>query len=391
MSSPSSPDSSQSHPKTCFCPNADLSLPIYDITSLCLLPAELRNLVFNFLTADTCPTHTIALARLSKHHYATLIPRLYRRLVVTDEALDQGLFEGLLAGFDEDEWEGGEERLLSKRDLLGTCESLNFASIYAMDATGDACRKAFERKQAQSDVLCNGLRGLFDGVTHLGYEAECIVEYCQLEDNDRLPMDEGASRYGIRSSKAQHPALYNLSHVCFRLPYPLHSALSDDISDFYEIFPAFGSHARKSFVTRFHNCQSDRPMTGVEWTVRTGHTMIVDMLPTEIEEGGKVEVEVLSHNMVECCRRIICSARFDRRYGPPEIIFTNLGTTLSPDGTVRHLSPDVKQTVLDETQTVVRQRVREILSEDGLSEFAVVADKIYVRGYEACKMCPEVA
>ncbi|ODN77423.1 hypothetical protein L202_04603 [Cryptococcus amylolentus CBS 6039] len=90
MLSPSTPDSSQSDPKPCSCPNANLSLPIYDITSLSLLPAELRNLVFDFLTADTCPTHTIALARLSKHHYANLIPRLYKCIVVTDEAIDLG-------------------------------------------------------------------------------------------------------------------------------------------------------------------------------------------------------------------------------------------------------------------------------------------------------------
>ncbi|ODO09545.1 hypothetical protein I350_03148 [Cryptococcus amylolentus CBS 6273] len=330
MSSASTPDSSQSHSKACSCPNADLPLPIYDITSLSLLPAELRNTVFDFLTVDTCPTHTIALARLSRHHYATLIPRLYKRIVVTDEAIDRGLYESLQNGFDRAEIGTGDESLVSKRDLLGTCESLNFASLNAMDATGDACRKGFERHH--SGVVRNRLRGLFDGVTHPGYEADALVDYCQLEDDDRLPMDEGVSRYGNRSSNARYPALSteNISHVCFRLPYPLHSALSHKISDFYESFPALGSDARKSLVTRFHNCQSDRPMTGVEWTERTGHTMIVDMLPAEIEEGGEVKVEVLFHNIVECCRRIICNARFDQRYVPPEIIFTNFGTTPLP-------------------------------------------------------------
>ncbi|TYJ56129.1 hypothetical protein B9479_003115 [Cryptococcus floricola] len=383
---PSSPTFASPQPQhDCSCPNSASSLPIiHDITSLALLPTELQTLVHDYLIADTCPAHTIALARLSKHHYATLIPRLYKRIVVTDEAIDRGLYEGLQAEFDQVETGAGEERLLSKWDLLGTCESLVFASLYAMDATDDACRERYERYQSRA--VWNGLRGLFDGVTHRGYEADAIVDYCQQVDDDRLHMDEGVSR----SAKARYPALYtdNLSHACFHLPYPLHSALSDAISDFYEIFPAFTSPARMRFVTRFHNCQSDRPMTGVEWTVRNGHTMIVDMLPTEIEQGGEAEVEVLVCNIVDCCLRVLFRDS-DNGSVPQGMIFTNFGTTLSPDGTIRYLSPHVKQTVLEKAQSVVRQKVREELEEVSAVNVAV-ADKIYVRGYEACEFCSDL-
>ncbi|ODO06029.1 hypothetical protein L198_01257 [Cryptococcus wingfieldii CBS 7118] len=158
---------SQIHSKFCS-PRATAPTIPYDISSLDPLPIEIQNVVYDKLLAD--PNLTFTLASLSKSHYTTLIPRLYERVEVTEQAVERGLFEDLLTGADRLEARG-EGCLPSKRDLLENCKSLVVASLPAFDAITDAIQawKALLAERRETGTVPDELDGIFNGVTHLAW------------------------------------------------------------------------------------------------------------------------------------------------------------------------------------------------------------------------------
>ncbi|TYJ56166.1 hypothetical protein B9479_003152 [Cryptococcus floricola] len=332
-------------------PNNFSLVPVYDITSLSLLPAELQNIVFSFLTADPCPNITFALARLSKSHYSDIIPRLYKCLVVTDDIVSRGVFEGLLAEANLPEPQAEERRLPSKRDLLEGCQSLVITSLSAMKAlkgTIASWNMAIHQRRQQEGVVPDRLEGLFNKVVHLAFESRCIETICR-EDETR-DGDEHAW------------PLKNLSHVCYRLPHPMPEEMTDTIKTFQRYCPHFR-------VLRIHNCKSgDYIVPGLGHGLG-GDMVFYDMLPLEVGEGANDDMHSMLARQVDsivdyCADHIVLWWTWNEtdvpgvlKVGRPEIIITNLRTITSSDGAVvsSFSSPDTKQ-FLEDVQKEVRRR-----------------------------------
>ncbi|ODN81079.1 hypothetical protein L202_03174 [Cryptococcus amylolentus CBS 6039] len=116
-------------------PDANVPPPhLYDISSLSILPIELRDIVFDFMAAIPCPSNTYTIVRLSKKHFHEFIHLLYKHIRVSDEAILRGLFNGLL----DDGVDHTKGSLYHKRDLLGRCSSMLIASLYAWEAVKEA-------------------------------------------------------------------------------------------------------------------------------------------------------------------------------------------------------------------------------------------------------------
>ncbi|WVQ74717.1 hypothetical protein IAR50_004321 [Cryptococcus sp. DSM 104548] len=116
----------------CTCPNANMTFPTSDISTLAPLSPEIQGRIFDILTARPCRTHTFTLSRFSKSRYATFIPRLYGHLVVSDETIERGLFTGLLDDL-RDPNTTTPKPIPSKRTVLKYCQSLMLLSLSASD------------------------------------------------------------------------------------------------------------------------------------------------------------------------------------------------------------------------------------------------------------------
>ncbi|TYJ56151.1 hypothetical protein B9479_003137 [Cryptococcus floricola] len=362
----------------------------YDISSLDPLPIEIHNAVYAKLLADPDPNLTITLASLSKSHYTTLIPRLYERVEVTDQVVARGLFEGLLAGAEHLE-APGEGRLPTKRDLLENCKSLVVASLPAFDATTDAIKawKALVAERRETGTVPEELDGIFNGVTHLAWGPDLIDAMC-LDDTE---MDENGVNLGARHFR-RCLLFKNVNNVCLRLPYPLPKAARDMMMSVIPNYVQFGQEAANNFI-RYHNCKSDPHMRSVEYPI-SGKKACVDLMPAEFEEGLKPlrdqTLEIISYCAVDMkdWTNIDSDDHEPWARNPMDIVFTNIGTTISPDGTLAHLPPAFKQTVLEKLQGHVRQEVRAKLLASAPGQ-VWAADRIHLRGYEECEFCPEVS
>ncbi|TYJ56154.1 hypothetical protein B9479_003140 [Cryptococcus floricola] len=365
----------------------------YDISSLDPLPIEIQNDVYDKLLAD--PDLTFTLASLSKSHYTTLIPRLYERVEVTDRVVQRGLFEGLLTGADHLE-APGEGRLPTKRDLLESCKSLVVASLPAFDATTDAIKawKALVAERRETGTVPDELDGIFNGVTHLAWGPDLIDAMC-LDDTE---MDENGVNLGERYQR-RCLSFKNVCNVCLRLPYPLSEAPYGGMMTMIPNYIDFGGDVDKDkeFI-RYHNCKSDPDMGSVSYPMG-GSKACVDLMPAEFEEGIKPLMSQARDIISYCAWDMQQWTNFDSDVhdaeeacarNPMDIIFTNIGTTISPDGTVAHLPPALKQAALEKLQSIVRNAVRaKLLASEPSKVWA--ADRIHLRGHVACEFCPEVS
>ncbi|ODN83731.1 hypothetical protein L202_01823 [Cryptococcus amylolentus CBS 6039] len=376
------------HPPLDDRPNAHTSPPISapDITSLSPLPAELQTLIYDFLISDHSPAHTITLSQLSKSCYAAFAPRLYKRIVVTDEAIERGLYRDAPARAGNSRkthsktrssklvavGEGGS--LPSKHELLRNCESLIITSLSAMYATAALAHEWEERSPT----------GLFNGVTHIALEPDCMEAYCEQgflgPNNIRMPWP-----------------LENLSTACFRHPFPCPIEFEDYAMFFYSSCPDFGRQTSENHgdVTRFQNWQFGRGAPPPD-CILSRDTIFIDMLPVELEDDEE-NSDVFSSQVgeiTEYCFGCLMEWR-DLEAGRPErhwikLIFTNFNTTISPDGTIHYLSPDDKEAILDRAQSVIRRHLRMMLVEEA-PECVGMANRIHIRGYEECEFCRKVS
>ncbi|OXG98903.1 hypothetical protein C370_07457 [Cryptococcus neoformans A1-35-8] len=258
--------------------NTDTSSPS---TTPPLFPAEVEHVIYDsFLSFDPSCTlaRTLTLAKLSKSHYASFIPRLYKRIVVSDEAIERGLFEGLsvrpAGGTEVVRGEGGP--LGSKRDLLEHCESLVFATLAARDATAEVVELGMMTAERYKAGGLPDTPGIFNNVAHIAFESECLKRYAIDKLNLLFPRLAATAIY-----RDPWP-LKNLSHVCFRLPYPsLPSEYEHYLESLYDLASFFGQGVSDTVgnVTRFqnHDMAEDR-YSSINY-VNCGKTMIVDMLP----------------------------------------------------------------------------------------------------------------
>ncbi|ODO09575.1 hypothetical protein I350_03179 [Cryptococcus amylolentus CBS 6273] len=362
-----------------------------DISSLDPLPVEIQNVVYDKLLAD--PDLTLTLAGLSKSHYITLIPRLYERVEVTDKVVERGLFEGLLTGANHLE-APGEGRLPTKRDLLENCKSLVVASLPAFDAITDAIQawKALLAKRRETGTVPDELDGIFNRVTHLAWGPDLIDAICR----DATEMDENGVNLGDRHHR-RCLSFKNVWNVCLRLPYPLPKTTCDEMMSVIPNYIHFGGKVDKSFI-RYHNCKSDPHMRSVEYPLR-GRLARVDLVPAGFEEGVDPLIGQARDIVTYCVGDMHDWTNFDSddldehaeyARNPMHFVFTNIGTTIAPDGTLAHLPPDLKQAVLEKLQRKVRHEVRAKLLASAPSQ-VWAADRIHLRGHEECKFCPQVS
>ncbi|TYJ56140.1 hypothetical protein B9479_003126 [Cryptococcus floricola] len=365
----------------------------YDISSLDPLPIDIQNVIYDKLLAD--PDLIFTLASLSKSHYTTLIPRLYERVEVTDRVVARGLFEGLLTGANHLE-APREGCLPTKRDLLENCRSLVVASLPAFDATTDAIN-AWEElvaERRETCTLCDEYDGIFHGVTHLAWGPDLINAMCLDEIEMEHEMDENGVHLGERHYR-RCLSFRHVNNVCLRLPYPLPKATRDRMMPVIPNYVQFWDAVANNFI-RYHNCKSDPHMRSLAYPIR-GSKACVDLMPAEFAEG--VQPPMIRDIISYCAEDMEYWTNFEsddhelhEAWGrnPMDIIFTNIGTTISPDGTLAPLPPDLKQTVFEKLQRHVRHEVRAKLMVSAPRQ-VWAADRIHLRGYEECEFCPEVS
>ncbi|WVQ73588.1 hypothetical protein IAR50_003167 [Cryptococcus sp. DSM 104548] len=154
-------------------PQRQHPLPIYDISSLSPLLAELQMLVFDKLTADPALSYLQSRSPF-KAHYNALTPRLYQRIAVTRKLIRRGLFKGLGAALRRTKTDTGEQRLLNKNDLLGRCESFVLPSLADYDAfVAAALRWEDTLERLHPAEVPFRLRGCFNNVAHLSFGSSC--------------------------------------------------------------------------------------------------------------------------------------------------------------------------------------------------------------------------
>ncbi|ODO11207.1 hypothetical protein I350_01811 [Cryptococcus amylolentus CBS 6273] len=353
-----------------------------------LLPTEVQYLIFksflsfdpSFMLARTLLARTLTLAKLSKSHYASFIPRLYKRIVVSDEAIERGLFEGLsvrpAGGTEVVRGEGGP--LGSKRDLLEHCESLVFATLAARDATAEVVE------------LWNGM------MTAERYKAGGLPDPPRHLQQHKLNLL--FPRLAATAIYRDPWPLKNLSHVCFRLPYPsLPSEYEHYLESLYDLASFFGQGVSDTVgnVTRFqnHDMAEDR-YSSINY-VNCGKTMIVDMLPLahpedrDDAEGCDRHVELIYSY---CKKSFSIWKEFGKEFPedlPKALIFTNFGTTVSRNGDYHYISPNKKKAILRKAQKDIKTRLQPIAASENLD--TGVVDKIFIRGHEECKFCGDVS
>ncbi|ODO11201.1 hypothetical protein I350_01805 [Cryptococcus amylolentus CBS 6273] len=392
------------HPPLDDRPNAHTLPPISapDITSLSPLPAELQTLIYDFLISDHSPAHTITLSQLSKSCYAAFAPRLYKRIVVTDEAIERGLYRDAPARAGNSRKThsktrssklvavGGGGPLPSKHELLRNCESLIITSLSAMHATAALAHEPEERTSLDEFYLFGATpyvsTGRFSGVTHIAFEPDCIGAYCE----PRIPGKSGPN------VKMPWP-LENLSTVCFRHPFPSPTRFEEYVTFFYSESPDFGSQTVENHgdVTRFQNWKFGRGAPPPD-CILSRDTIFIDMLPVELKDDEE-NSDVFSSQVaeiIEYCWWCLMEWK-TLEEGDPErhwikLIFTNFNTTISPDGTIHYLPPDDEEAILDRAQSEIRRQLR-MKSEANAPEFVGMADRIHIRGYEECEFCLKVS
>ncbi|ODO06028.1 hypothetical protein L198_01256 [Cryptococcus wingfieldii CBS 7118] len=135
-------------------------------------------------------------------------------------------------------------------------------------------------------------------------------------------------------------------------------------------------------------------MRSVEYPHR-GSKACVDLVPAEFQEGASQTRDIITY----CVEDMKYWTDFDsddldehetNARNPMDIVFTNIGTTIFPDGTLVHLPSDLKQAVLEKLQRKVRHEVRAKLLASAPSQ-VWAADRIHLRGHEECEFCPEVS
>ncbi|TYJ52522.1 hypothetical protein B9479_006882 [Cryptococcus floricola] len=358
-----------------------------------LLPAEVQDLIYDdFLSSDPSLTlaRTLTLAKLSKSHYALFIPRLYKRIVVSDKALERGLYEGVSArraGTEVVRGEGGP--LGSKRDLLEHCESLVIPTLAARDATAEAAR-LWNGLMTAERYDAGGLPdtpGIFNNVAHIAFEPECLKEYCQYEDL--------MSRQPVAEIQRHSRLLKNLSHICFRQSYPSLQRWYDRYLEMFHglaPFSAPGVLDTVGSVTRFQNYDmSGDSVASAEYVDRPPNTIIVDMLPLKHPgvKGYRRHVELIYSY---CMDSFSVWGKFEKKFPgelPTALIFTNFGTTVSRYGDIHYISPKKKRAILQKAQDDIRRRLQPIAASESLD--TGVVDKIFIRGYEECEFCGNVS
>ncbi|ODN83742.1 hypothetical protein L202_01834 [Cryptococcus amylolentus CBS 6039] len=375
--------------------NTDTSSPS---TTPPLFPAEVEHVIYDsFLSFDPSCTlaRTLTLAKLSKSHHKSFIPPLYKRIVVSDKAIERGLFEGLSArpasGTEVVRAEGGP--LGSKRDLLEHCESLVFATLAARDATAEVV-ELWNGVMTAERYEAGGLPdtpGIFNNVAHIAFESDCLEQYA-IGKLDLLFRQQAPA---IK----RHPwPLKNLSHICFRLPYPsLPSEYEQYLESLYHLASYFapGVNDTVGNVTRFQNHDmSEDSISSINY-VNWGETMIVDMLPLEhSEDSGGVEgygrhVELI---YTYCKKSFWIWGQFGKKCPedlPKALILTNFGTTVSRDGNFHYISPNKQKAILQKAQKDIRTRLQSVAASENLD--TGVVDKIFIRGHEECEFCGDVA
>ncbi|TYJ52521.1 hypothetical protein B9479_006881 [Cryptococcus floricola] len=363
-----------------------------------LLPAEVQYLIYDdFLSSDPSLTlaHTLTLAKLSKSHYASFIPRLYKRIVVSDKALERGLYEGVSAqraGTEIVRGEGGP--LGSKRDLLEHCESLVIATLAARDATAEAAR-LWNGLMTAERYDAGGLPdtpGIFNNVAHLAFGPDCLKEYCHYELSLMF-------RQRVAEKQRYSWLLKNLSHICFRQSYPsLPEEYDHFLKTFHGLAPFFtpGVLDTVGSVIRFQNY--DMPGESVASVAYVGgpsNTIVVDMLPLQ-RLGGRGGVkgygQLVELIYLYCENAFVVWGGFEKDFPgelPTALIFTNFGTTVSRDGSIHYISPNKKRAILQKAQDDIRRRLQPIAASESLD--TGVVDKIFIRGYEECEFCGNVS
>ncbi|ODO09542.1 hypothetical protein I350_03145 [Cryptococcus amylolentus CBS 6273] len=378
----------------CVCANANISLPIYDIiTSLSPLPAEIRNLVYSFLIAAPCKAHALIFSRLSRDHYDNIVLRLYQQIVVTDKAVDAGLYKSY-SNVDNQSHQSNEHRTLpSKKELLDCCESLVFTSIYAWAQTIGM----FDMR-GTTPVMSP----MFRNLNHVAFASGFVEEICRRE---ALPLD----RY------ITPKALWYISDACIHLPKSFSEDLAIDLGNVSSYLMDFGigTNDTTETVLRLHNCQPTKLAMADERLAFAHDVVYIHMPPTRIENAVDIAArqvdEIVEYwiatsvnraarqvdEIVEYCVKSVTEwdamkTRFII-HGPPEpfgkaVVFTNFGTVITPAGLVFVISPSIAQSIIDRAEREVRRRVRLFL-ESELSAGCGLEANFHVRGYEECRFC----
>ncbi|ODO06058.1 hypothetical protein L198_01287 [Cryptococcus wingfieldii CBS 7118] len=362
--------------KPCACANANISLPIYGITSLSPLPAEIRNLVHSFLIAAPCKAHALIFTRLSRDHYTTIIHRLYLQIVATDQAVDAGLYKSF-SNVDNQSHQSDEHRTLpSKKELLDGCESLVFTSLYAWTQTTGMLKRRFIPMHHED---------MFRSLNHVAFAPGFVEEICRRE---APPFNRCITP----------TALWYISDACIQLPESFSEDLAMNLGKVSSYLLEFGIGicGTTETVLHFHNCQPTKlAMANERVTSFVYDVMSIDIPPTRIENAVNIAARQIDEIVEYCVKSVTDWDEMNTQfsiYGPSvpfgkEIVFTNFGTVITPAGLVFVISPSIAQSVIERVESEVRRRVRLFL-ESELPAGCGLEAHFHVRGYDECRFCP---
>ncbi|ODO09539.1 hypothetical protein I350_03142 [Cryptococcus amylolentus CBS 6273] len=265
-------------------PDANVPPPhLYDISSLSILPIELRDIVFDFLAAIPCPSNTYTIVRLSKKHYHDFIHLLYKHIRVSDEAILRGLFNGLL----DDGVDHTKGSLYHKRDLLGRCSSMLIASLYAWEVVKEAIQAwamaVKNRPQETEGSVQQRLDGPFNRVFHMAFGPDCI---------EGVPREGEGSKIG---GNYQPHASFCIVGLSRKPLHPEAAPRTDDKLNTIVVSPGLGIKMMSDdVVTRFlppADCIYPHSV-GAGLEVLVGRDLlVVELLPVKMEETANEEKE----------------------------------------------------------------------------------------------------